>query len=80
MSDRKLIGHIAVDSGQICMVDPSTVSIAEDDEFEGVITGTGFGDGLFPVYFEEEDGGGYGNSRIIVELGGADRGDEWVMG
>ena len=74
MSDIKLLGHIAVDSGQICIADPGEVNISPDDDFEGVITDTGFGDGLFPVYLEEEDGGGYGKSRIIIELGAVDHG------
>jgi hypothetical protein len=31
---------------------------------------TGLGEGTFPVYFEKDDAeGGYGKSRIIIELG-----------
>ena len=30
---------------------------------------TEIGDGVFPVYFEKDDEGGYGKSRIIIELG-----------
>ena len=34
---------------------------------------TGLSNGNFPVYFEKDDAkGGYGKSRIIIELGGMD--------
>ena len=66
MSERKLVGTVAVDSGQIAIVDPS--HILEMEDFLKI--STGFGDGMFPVYFEKDDAeGGYGKSRIIIELG-----------
>ena len=70
MSERKLVGTVAVDSGQIAIVDPS--HILEMEDFLKV--STEFGDGVFPVYFEKDDAeGGYGKSRIIIELGEVDK-------
>ena len=68
MSERNLVGMVAVDSGEIAIVDPS--HILEMEDFLKV--STEIGDGYFPVYFEKDDGGGYGKSRIIIELGGMD--------
>ena len=69
MSERELVGTVAVDSGQIAIVDPS--HILEMEDFLKV--STGFGGGTFPVYFEKDDAeGGYGKSRIIIELGEMD--------
>ena len=65
MSERELVGEVIVDSGQIAIVDPS--HILEMEDFLKV--STEFGDGVFPVYFEKDDEGGYGKSRIIIELG-----------
>jgi hypothetical protein len=73
MSNRKLIGHCGVDSGQICIADPCVITNSLDDDFQGLTTATGFGDGFFPVYFVEDEEGGYGKSRIIIELGPMDR-------
>ena len=65
MSERELVGTVAVDSGQIAIVDPS--HILEMEDFLKV--STVIGDGVFPVYFEKDDAeGGYGKSRIIIEL------------
>ena len=64
MSERELVGEVMVDSGQIAIVDPS--HILEMEDFLKV--STKIGDGIFPVYFEEDDEGGYGKSRIIIEL------------
>ena len=37
---------------------------------DSLIVETEIGDGRFPVYFEKDDDkGGYGKSRIIIELG-----------
>ena len=70
MSERELVGTAAVDSGQIAIVDPS--HILEMEDFPKV--STEFGDGVFPVYFEKDDAeGGYGKSRIIIELGEVDK-------
>ena len=69
MSERKLVGTVQIDSGEIAIVDPSLILQMEDF----LIISTGFGNGNFPVYFEKDDAeGGYGKSRIIIELGGAD--------
>ena len=70
MSERNLVGMVAVDSGEIAIVDPS--HILEMEDFLKV--STEFGDGVFPVYFEKDDAeGGYGKSRIIIELGEMDK-------
>ena len=68
MSERKLLGYLPVDSGEIAIVDPS--HILEMEDFLKV--STEISDGYFPVYFEKDDGGGYGKSRIIIELGEMD--------
>ena len=66
MSERKLVGAVQVDSGDIAIVDPSL--ILQMENFLNV--STEFGGGTFPVYFEKDDTkGGYGKSRIIIELG-----------
>ena len=70
MSERELVGTVAVDSGQIAIVDPS--HILEMEDFLKV--STVIGDGVFPVYFEKDDAeGGYGKSRIIIALGEVDK-------
>ncbi len=67
MSERKLVGTVQVDSGEIAIVDPSLILQMEDF----LKISTGFGEGTFPVYFEKDDAeGGYGKSRIIIELDG----------
>ena len=69
MSEKKLIGTVQIDSGEIAIVDPSLILQMEDF----LIISTKFGNGNFPVYFEKDDAeGGYGKSRIIIELGGTD--------
>ena len=69
MSEKKLLGTVQVDSGEIAIVDPSLILQMEDF----LKVSTGFGNGMFPVYFEKDDAeGGYGKSRIIIELGGMD--------
>ena len=69
MSKKKLIGTVQIDSGEIAIVDPSLILQMEDF----LIISTEFGNGNFPVYFEKDDAeGGYGKSRIIIELGGMD--------
>ena len=66
MSERKLVGKVQVDSGEIAVVDPSLILQMEDL----LIISTGVGEGTFPVFFEKDDAeGGYGKSRIIIELG-----------
>ena len=70
MSERELVGTVQVDSGEIAIVAPSLILQMED--FLKVLTG--FGEGMFPVYFEKDDAeGGFGKSRIIIELGEVDK-------
>ena len=71
-SKRELVGEVMVDSGQIAIVDPS--HILEMEDFLKV--STEIGDGIFPVYFEKDNGGGYGKSRIIIELGEMDEDED----
>ena len=69
MSERKLVGTVAVDSGEIAIVAPSLILMMEDF----LRVPTGLDNWNFPVYFEKADAkGGYGKSRIIIELGGMD--------
>ena len=66
MSKRKLAGTVQIDSGEIAIVDPSLILQMEDF----LKISTEIGEGKFPVYFEKDDTeGGYGKSRIIIELG-----------
>ena len=66
MRERKLAGTVQVDSGEIAIVDPSLILQMEDF----LKISTELGGGTFPVYFEKDDTeGGYGKSRIIIELG-----------
>ena len=68
MSERKLLGYLPVDSGQISIVDPAHIELVEKgDLLTDLLT---VDDGNFPVFFEKDDAeGGYGKSRIIIELG-----------
>ena len=43
----RTVGSIAVDSGQICVIDPCHTGEAPD--VNGVVVGTNYGDGLYPV-------------------------------
>jgi len=71
MSKRELVGSVKVDSGEIAIVDPS--HILQDGRLTLKVS-TVIGDGVFPVYFEKDDAeGGYGKSRIIIELGEMDK-------
>ena len=66
MSERKLVGTVQVDSGEIAIVDPSLILQMEDF----LKISTGLGEGTFPVYFEKDDTeGGFGKSRIVIERG-----------
>jgi hypothetical protein len=70
MSERELVGTVQVDSGEIAIVAPSLILQMEDF----LKVSTGFGEGMFPVYFEKDDAeGGFGKSRIIIELGEVDK-------
>ena len=69
MRERELVGTVQVDSGEIAIVDPSLILQMEDF----LKVSTGLGEGTFSVYFEKDDAeGGYGKSRIIIELDGMD--------
>ena len=73
MSKRELVGSVTVDSGEIAIVDPSHILQMEDF----LKVSTGFGEGTFPVYFEKDDAeGGFGKSRIIIELGKMDEDED----
>jgi hypothetical protein len=79
MSERQLLGYLPVDSGQISIVDPAHIELVErGDLLTDLLTvDTKIDDGNFPVYFEKDDAeGGYGKSRIIIELGGMDAGED----
>jgi len=43
----KTIGEVAVDSGQICVIDPCRSG--EDPQLKGMVIGTNYGDGLYTV-------------------------------
>ena len=67
MSERKLVGTVQTDSGEIAIVDPTLILQMEDF----LKVSTGVGEGTFPVYFEKDDvEGGYGKSRVIIEIEG----------
>ncbi len=82
MSEKELVGYASVDSGHIIITDPCYLVEPNISDYRekgfwnstfmkkelGVIVHTKIGDGVFPVYFEEENGGGIGKSRIIIEL------------
>ena len=54
MSERKLVGTVTVDSGEIAIVDPSLILMMEDF----LKVPTGIGNGNSPVYFEKDDAKG----------------------
>jgi len=65
MSERKLVGKVKIDSGEIAVVDPSLILQMEDF----LKVSTEVGEGTFPVFFEKDDAeNGLGKSRIIIEL------------
>ena len=70
MSERQLLGYLPVDSGQISIVDPAHIELVEKGDLltDLLTVDTEIDDGNFPVFFEKDDGGGYGKSRIIIEL------------
>ena len=47
MSERKLVGTVQTDSGEIAIVDPTLILQMEDF----LKVSTGVGEGTFPVYF-----------------------------
>ena len=70
MSERQLLGYLPVDSGQISIVDPAHIELVEKGDLltDLLTVDTEIDDGNFPVFFEKDDAGGYGKSRIIIEL------------
>ena len=71
MSERKLVGTIPVDSGEIAIVDPSHLKNTALVGGDLLKIETAIVAGMYPIYFEKDDGeGGYGKSRIIIELDG----------
>ena len=72
MSERNLVGMVSVDSGQIAIVDPAHIELVEKGDLltDLLTVDTKIDDVNFPVFFEKDDAeGGYGKSRIIIELG-----------
>ena len=72
MSERQLLGYLPVDSGQISIVDPAHIELVEKGDLltDLLTVDTKIDGGNFPVFFEKDDAeGGYGKSRIIIELG-----------
>ena len=72
MSERQLLGYLPVDSGQISIVDPAHIELVEKGDLltDLLTVDTKTDVGSFPVFFEKDDAeGGYGKSRIIIELG-----------
>ena len=72
MSERQLLGYLPVDGGQIAIVDPAHIELVEKGDLltDLLTVDTKIDDGNFPVFFEKDDAeGGYGKSRIIIELG-----------
>ena len=73
MSERKLVGTVAVNGGQIAIVDPSNLKNTAVVVGDLLKIETAIVAGRYPIYFEKDDEeGGYGKSRIIIELGGMD--------
>ena len=72
MSERKLVGYLPVDSGQISIVDPAHIELVEKGDLltDLLTVDTKIDDGNFPFFFKKDDAErGYGKSRIIIELG-----------
>ena len=73
----ELLGHIPTDSGRILIIDPRIfIHDPVNCKDAALLLNTKIGHGVFPVYFVEDDElGGYGRSRIIIELGAPDSGN-----
>ena len=69
-----LLGHIPTDSGRIWIVDPRIVVCDPINcRDASLLLNTQIGHGTFPVYHVKDDEeGGFGKSRIIIELGPID--------
>ena len=73
-----LLGHLPIDSTRIFIIDPRILIVDPVNcKDAALIVNTKIcGGKTFPVYFEKDDAeGGYGKSRIIIELGPADSGE-----
>ena len=69
--NKELVGTVAVDGGEIAIVDPSHLKNTELVGGDLLKIETAIVAGMYPIYFEKDDGeGGYGKSRIIIELDG----------
>lgn len=76
----KKLGYISVDTGQIIVLDPVNLdnkNITYDKACSkdiknnlAVVSGTGMGDGVYPVYAVIEDTGKFGKrvSKIIIDF------------
>ena len=70
-----LLDHLPVDSGRIFIVDPRIfiVDPVNCKDASLILNTKICGGKTFPVYFvEDQEEGGYGKSRIIIELGPMD--------
>ena len=73
---KELLGHIQIDSSHIFITDirKFVCNPAQYKEYGLIVQTKGLGN--FPVYFcEDEVEGGFGNSRIIIEIGPPDSGE-----
>ena len=69
-----LLGHVSINSGRIWCVDPRIV-VCDSTNIRDVslLINTQGVLGTFPVYHVEDDEeGGYGKSRVIIEFGPTD--------
>ena len=67
---KNLLGHLRIDSNHIFITDirKFVCNPAQYKEYGLIVPTKGLGN--FPVYFVEDDvQGGFGNSRIIIEIG-----------
>ncbi len=72
---KNLLGHIQIDSRLLIIDIRKFIFNPAQYQESGLLINTN-GLGSFPVYrVEDDEEGGYGRSRIIVELGPADSGE-----
>ena len=74
--NKELVGTVAVDGGEIAIVDPSHLKNTALVGGDLLKIETAIVAGMYPIYFEKDDGGGYGKSRIIIELGEMDASED----
>jgi len=64
MSEKKLVGTVAVDGGEIAIVDPSHLKNTELVAGDLLKIETAIVAGMYPIYFEKDDDeGGKNNSE-----------------